>query len=118
MLNQRLVRKLCECAVDTDDPIARLGLPVSRARTPAGCDTCRGTGYRERLVLVEMLRPDSRDIGPAILGRAEAGELERLAAEEGMRTRWQRASEMVEAGGTSPAEVRRVLGFRGTREEI
>ena len=30
-----------------------------------------------------------------------------------MMTRWQRAAVAVEAGHTSPAEVRRVLGFSG-----
>jgi hypothetical protein len=39
--------------------------------------------------------------------------LERLAAEAGMSSRWQRACRAVDEGWTSPAEVRRVLGFSG-----
>jgi type II secretory ATPase GspE/PulE/Tfp pilus assembly ATPase PilB-like protein len=47
----------------------------------------------------------------AILSRGDAPRLEQLAKSAGMLTRWQRAHEAVEAGLTSPVEVRRVLGF-------
>ena len=67
IVSQRLVRKLCDCAREVDDPSARLGLPVRRARLPVGCDACGGTGYRGRLVLAEMLVPDASDLGRAIL---------------------------------------------------
>ena len=55
ILNQRLLRRLCSCAVPTNEPDARLGLAVERAMTPRGCDKCGGTGYRGRFLLVEML---------------------------------------------------------------
>jgi hypothetical protein len=45
------------------------------------------------------------------LSRSDARELERLAVEAGMVPQMQRACEAVAAGWTSPAEVRRVLGF-------
>ena len=57
-----------------------------------------------------MLLPDSDEIGRAILDRADVRRLERIAAEAGMVHRWERACIAVEAGLTSPAEVRRVLG--------
>jgi len=47
----------------------------------------------------------------AILGRKDTSVLEQHAVASGMVTRWQRAREAVQAGLTSPAEVRRVLGF-------
>jgi general secretion pathway protein E len=108
---QRLVRRLCgACAEPTRRPEDFLGLPVSRANIPRGCDACRGTGYLGRTVLAEILLPDSDEIGRAILDRADVRRLERIAAENGMVHRWERACAAVEAGLTSPAEVRRTLG--------
>lgn len=111
VLCQRLLRRLCCCARAADDTDARLGLPVQHAMVPAGCDACGGSGYRGRFLLVEMLTPQRTQLGRAILSRSDTATLERLAVRSGMITRWQRAYRAVEAGLTSPAEVRRVLGF-------
>lgn len=108
---QRLVRRLCQCARQCTSEDEKLGLPVASARLPVGCPRCTGTGYRGRLVLAELLVPGEGELGRAILSREDAPQLERLAVEAGMITRWQRARTAVEAGRTSPAEVRRVLGF-------
>ena len=62
-------------------------------------------------MLVEMLTAERTELGRAILSRSDASTLERLAVEAGMVTRWQRAHHAIRAGLTSPAEVRRVLGF-------
>lgn len=107
---QRLVRRLCECARVSEDPIAKLGLPVARSFVPVGCERCGTTGYRGRMVLAELLLPDRGELGNAILARADVGRLEQLAIQGGMITRWDRACRAVEDGQTSPAEVRRVLG--------
>ena len=111
ILCQRLLRRLCGCAKISADDDARLGLPVGVVRIPAGCTDCGGTGYRGRFVLTEMLLPRHSELGRAILSRGDARELERLAVEAGMVPQMQRACEAVAAGWTSPAEVRRVLGF-------
>lgn len=108
---QRLLRKLCVCAKPAGDAEARLGLPVEKAMVPVGCADCGGTGYRGRFVLTEMLLPQRTELGRAILSRSDAGELEQLAVQAGMITQYQRACEAVRAGVTSPAEVRRALGF-------
>ena len=111
ILNQRLLRRLCSCAKLTDDPDARLGLNVERVMTPCGCERCGGTGYRGRFLLVEMLTLSHSELTRAVLGRSETAVIERLAIEAGMMSRWQRACQAVDQGWTSPAEVRRVLGF-------
>ncbi len=111
ILSQRLVRRLCRCARECDDPTQALGLPVPRFLLPVGCDQCHGTGYHGRMVLAEMLQAERSDLGRAILDRSDAGHLEQLAVQAGMVTRWQRALESVQAGMTSPQEIRRVLGF-------
>ncbi len=111
ILCQRLLRSLCSCAREAGDTDARLGMPVEHVRVPVGCDTCGGTGYQGRFLLVEMLTPERTELGRAILSRADTTHLEQLAVQVGMVTRWQRAYQAIEAGLTSPAEVRRVLGF-------
>lgn len=77
---------------------------------PRGCDACRNTGYLGRLVLAELLLPESDEFGRAILSSADVRMLERIAVEAGMVHRWERACAAVEAGATSPAEVRRIFG--------
>jgi type II secretory ATPase GspE/PulE/Tfp pilus assembly ATPase PilB-like protein len=107
---QRLVRALCSCARESADPAARLGLPVARAWLPGGCEQCGGTGYHGRRLIAEMLLIDPEPVAAAILARGDVARLEHAAVGSGMMSRWQRAAELVEAGLTSPAEVRRVLG--------
>ena len=93
---QRLVRRLCDCALPgepTRDAYP-LGLSVSHCHGPAGCQQCAGTGYRGRALLAE-----------ARTGRLPEGESPSepfLAA----------AEQLVETGVTSPAEIIRVLGWR------
>lgn len=111
VLNQRLLRQLCECATESTDEAARLGLPVERVRLPVGCEKCRGTGYRGRFLIAEFLIPEGHAVGRSILDRDDAHEIERKAVAAGMKTRWQWAHDAVNGGVTSPAEIRRVLGF-------
>ncbi len=116
VVNQRLLRRLCDCAVEINDPQDLLGLPVARGKRPAGCPACGGSGYRGRILLAEMmaLKPAAAaELGRAILARADTTILEPLAISSGMISLRQRAVWTVENGLTSPAEVRRVLGLGG-----
>ena len=109
---QRLVRRLCDaCARETHDPSHFLGMPIEHARIAVGCPFCRGTGYRGRVVLAELLVPDDFEVSWAILSRTDLEQLETSAIKSGMVSRWERARNAVEAGLTDPSEVRRVLGF-------
>jgi type II secretory ATPase GspE/PulE/Tfp pilus assembly ATPase PilB-like protein len=108
---QRLVRTLCRCAREASSGDDLLGLCVRAARVPVGCADCAGTGYRGRAVLAEMLALDQGPLGAAVLGRADVAEIEQLAVRGGMVDRYRRALAAVESGVTSPAEIRRVLGF-------
>ena len=111
IVSQRLVRRLCECSLPIDDVDARLGLPVRVVRRPMGCAACGGTGYRGRIALAEMLTLQHNALAGAILARDDCARLEQRAVESGMTPLLRRACEAIEAGLTSPAEVRRVLGF-------
>jgi general secretion pathway protein E len=107
---QRLVRRLCDCAVASNLLEDFLGMPVRHAKLPRGCERCRGTGYQGRTVLAELLLPDTDELAGALLAKSDVRQLERAAVAAGMVDRWERALTAVEDGLTSPAEVRRVLG--------
>lgn len=111
IVSQRLVRRLCECARPATTSDELLGLDVAQARIAVGCPACSQTGHRGRLVLAEMLITDRGDLGRTILSRSEAAVIGRQAIAAGMIPLLSRARYTVEAGITSPAEVRRVLGF-------
>jgi type II secretory ATPase GspE/PulE/Tfp pilus assembly ATPase PilB-like protein len=111
ILNQRLVRQLCDCARPVTSEEGLLGLPVDEAREATGCERCRHTGYTGRLVLAEMLQADHSELGHAILSQEDASHLQQLAVENGMVTCWQRGLDVVRQGRTSPSELRRVFGF-------
>ena len=113
IVSQRLVRKLCDCSQIGSSSEERLGLPIEQWRVPVGCEECHGTGYRDRLLLSELLVPENSELRRAILAREDSDEIERLAVAGGMQTLWQARCEAIQSGRTTPAEVRRVLGFRG-----
>jgi type II secretory ATPase GspE/PulE/Tfp pilus assembly ATPase PilB-like protein len=115
---QRLARRLCSCAQPSTRPDDFLGLPVQSVKLPRGCDACRGTGYSGRTVLAEMLLPESDEMARAVLARSDVRELERVAVSAGMIDRWSRACAAVEAGLTSPGEVRRILGVARPPDRI
>lgn len=112
ILCQRLMRTLCDCGQPSQDEAAKCGLPVDTARVSVGCETCNGTGYRGRAVVSEFLRPQDGKVGPAILSRQDAGELERLAKDSGMQTQRDAAMRHVTDGATSTEEFLRVFGGR------
>ncbi len=107
---QRLVRRLCSCSVPAVASHQFLGLPVQSARLPR---RLRALPWH-RLSRPHRARgtPASRrsEIARAILARSDVRHLEQVAVEAGMIDRWERACAAVEAGLTSPEEVRRVLG--------
>lgn len=111
VLNQRLVRVLCDCSEESRDPEQKLGLDVEQFRVPRGCDQCDGTGYRGRMPIAELLTLERQTVRQAVLENRDSSSVEASAIAEGMKSRWEAAAERIEAGLTSPAEVRRVLGF-------
>jgi type II secretory ATPase GspE/PulE/Tfp pilus assembly ATPase PilB-like protein len=114
VLCQRLVRRLCDCKVSVVSSDDLLGLPVSlaQAKTSQGCQTCSHTGYRGRTVLAEMLSRADGMLAGSVLQRMDTASIEAAALAEGLVTLRHRAIESVAGGTTSPAEIRRVLGFR------
>jgi type II secretory ATPase GspE/PulE/Tfp pilus assembly ATPase PilB-like protein len=111
VVSQRLARRLCHCATTGQDPEGRAGLDVASWRIPAGCPDCGGSGYSGRVVIAELLDLENRELARAVLSRSDSLRLEEIAVAGGMTSRWRRSCQAVEAGLTSPAEIRRVLGF-------
>ncbi len=107
----KLARKLCECARLAQSPDDLLGLGVTTAKVPVGCPRCGETGYLGRTLLAEMLDTEIDGVAQAILKRTDVRGLEAEARSSGMIDARARALAAVEAGLTSPAEVRRVLGL-------
>ncbi len=106
---QRLIRRLCkECKepYDCDAETARLhGFePGQQLMRPKGCDTCRGTGYRGRVGIFEVVRITPR-MGELIQTRTPLPELRRAACEEGMKMLADSALDKVRAGLTSLEEA-------------
>jgi general secretion pathway protein E len=117
ILAQRLVRRLCPECRQPFRPLPEMAarflqLPGvdENALTlylPRGCDACKGTGYRGRLVIAEVLLMTDR-IRQAVLAHATATELGRIAVEQDMLTMYQDGLRKAAAGHTTVEEVMRV----------
>ena len=111
---QRLVRTNCPHCVHpfiaTDEALARVGIARSDASSLAkghGCERCRGTGYKGRRAIAELLRLDDtlRDL---IIARAPIGRLKHAAREAGMRPLRAAVIAAVVDGATTLEELDRV----------
>jgi general secretion pathway protein E len=116
VLAQRLVRKLCDACrepyIALPELVAQLRLPVAGAgpvtlHRARGCEACRGTGYLGRIAVMEFLVMTD-PLRRQVLRHAEAGEIHRIAAEEGMRSMYDDGLRKALAGITSIEEVLRV----------
>ncbi len=97
ILAQRLVRRVCEGCRDA----------AARAARGLGCAACRGTGYRGRVGVFELVIM-SDALKDAIVHGAARAKLKAIAEAEGMRSLKQDGWAKVEAGQTTLDEVLRV----------
>lgn len=114
VLAQRLVRRVCK-ACGNEVPISEetnrsLGLAADYLRTSMhgkGCEACRGSGYKGRQGLFELLTltETTREL---IQQRATAGAIKDKAIRGGMTTLRDDGLEKIRAGITAPDEVLRV----------
>ena len=116
VLAQRLVRRICEScrrpAELTADQRAALGdgsTALGEVWEGEGCEECRGTGYRGRTGIYELLVMEPR-LREAVLEDANisAGRLQALAQESGMRLLREDGLRLVAEGLTTAEEVLRV----------
>jgi general secretion pathway protein E len=117
ILAQRLVRMLC---THCRQPYPALPEMVEQLRlnrfTDAqpvqlfkaiGCDHCGGVGYLGRMAIMEFLVM-SDDIRRLLLKHADAGDIQRLAQQQGMDTMYEDGLRKAVAGLTTVEEVLRV----------
>jgi type II secretory ATPase GspE/PulE/Tfp pilus assembly ATPase PilB-like protein len=112
VLNQRLVRRLCDACSRLLDRGADAAPLAEMGRVAPGCEQCAGTGYRGRLLLAELLTVDA-SLRQAILARADTTALEAAAHRPERQTMRQAAERSVAAGLTAGPEIERVLGRQG-----
>ena len=116
VIAQRLVRRICErCRTatplsdETKQSLDVFGVPFTDEpyQHGEGCEDCRGTGYRGRIALFELLvmRHELRDL---ILNRASSAELKAAAAKE-MVSLQQDGLRRAREGVTTMDEVLRVV---------
>lgn len=116
ILAQRLVRVICQnCATD-DTPDAKLlaesglentDITTFRFRTGQGCGQCRGSGYKGRRALAEVLRLND-EIRTAIIGQLPTAQIKDAARRNGTRFLREAAMDLVRAGETTLQEINRV----------
>ena len=114
VLAQRLVRRICpECRTSyrpESQSVALLaGGPVGTVtlHRGSGCTVCRGTGFRGRLGLFELLTMTD-EVRDGLLQGAPLARLRALAREQGMTTLREDGWAKVQAGLTTVEEVLRV----------
>ena len=91
-----------------------LGIPTGTQifQEGSGCDACKGTGYRGRTGIHELLVIDD-DVRALIMQRSDAAAVRRLATKSGMKTLREDVAAKIIAGVTTVAEVLRV-----TQEDV
>jgi type IV pilus assembly protein PilB len=114
---QRLARRLCTyCRKPADIPpeaLIRAGFEADEldgswhTYAPIGCDHCKGTGYKGRVGIYEVM-PISDDMRQLIMREGNALDIAAQAAKEGLKTLRQSGLVKVKAGITSLEEIEAV----------
>ncbi len=101
VLNQRLVRKLCErCKKKAETGAFEAG----------GCKACFNTGYKGRVLIAEMVELDSQ-LRKAILAKADLDELESILKSRGHTNMFEDGKRLVSEAVTTADELNKVCGI-------
>ena len=122
VIAQRLVRLVCsncrEPYQPTSEQLVRMGLAPDEKVEPIyrpgakGCKACRGTGYRGRLCIHELMLMDD-EVRGLVMKNADASTIRRACVSKGMTLLRQDGAARVLAGQTTIEELLRV-----TQEDI
>lgn len=102
VLNQRLVRKLCNTCKQKIDQTGTF--------KAIGCGDCFNTGYKGRVLIAEMVQLDS-PLRKAILEKADLDELEEILKNKGHTTMLTDGQRLVNDGVTTEDELNKVCGI-------
>jgi len=101
VLNQRLLRKLCEkCKKKNDE---------SQSYEEVGCGECFHTGYHGRVLIAELVELDGQ-LRQAILQKADLDQLETILKNRGHMNMKQDGMRLVKEGITTREEITGVCG--------
>jgi type II secretory ATPase GspE/PulE/Tfp pilus assembly ATPase PilB-like protein len=102
VLNQRLVRKLCEkCKKKSSG---------DNSFEPVGCEDCLNTGFKGRILIAEMVQLDS-ELRKAILTKADIDQLENILKEKGHTNMISHGKRLIAEGLTTMDELTKVCGI-------
>ena len=116
ILAQRLVRLTCTHCAEPQYPSAAMlktsGIPAELAKeyrfvTGRGCGQCRGTGYKGRKAIAEMLHLND-EIRELIVAREPIRRIKEAARHHGTRYLREAALDLVRLGETTLHEINRV----------
>jgi general secretion pathway protein E len=112
VIAQRLVRKVCEkCSEEyVPSPSLRKSIGLEDEvvlKRGKGCRNCRGTGYKGRIAVFEVLEM-TEEIRNEVMNGASIDEIRRTAVKQGMTTLHANALLMVRNGITTPEEMLKI----------
>jgi len=116
VIAQRLIRLSCpSCRVHyapDEEELVRCGLTREAVagfdfRRGVGCGDCRGTGYRGRRAVAEILTLDDA-LAELVIERRPLRQIKEYARARGMRSLFEDALALVASGQTTLEEVKRV----------
>jgi general secretion pathway protein E len=116
IVSQRLVRLICkDCAVEfepddellNDSGLAKVDLTNFKFKMGQGCGQCRGTGYKGRRAIAEILDLND-EIRELIVTKKPIREVKEAATRYGTRYLREVAIDLVKSGETTLEEINRV----------
>ncbi len=116
VIAQRLVRILCKQCKEktTPDPVRLKDMnwegQLTECYKGKGCPNCRGTGYRGRIALIELLTI-TPELAKFIVKKADGSAMKAMALSQGMKTLKEDGLEKIRQGITSLEEVQKVAGI-------
>tara|TARA_B100000686_G_scaffold89789_1_gene96485 strand:- start:3697 stop:5367 length:1671 start_codon:yes stop_codon:yes gene_type:complete len=116
IIAQRLVRRICsECRVPyepKENELVRLGVDLENSFDcfiGKGCLSCRNTGYRGRIAIIELLTMDET-VAELVLSNAPAYVIRETAMNKGMVSMMEDGISKINSGITTISEVYETLG--------
>lgn len=119
ILSQRLVRRICANCKETytapEAVLSQFGFLSDRRDEEItlfrgkGCDVCRGTGYKGRFGIFELMTVNW-EIAALVALRAPLADIKDAAKANGMKPMREDALAKILSGQTTPEEVTRILG--------
>ncbi|MBM7541793.1 GspE/PulE family protein [Amphibacillus cookii] len=114
VMAQRLVKKVCKDCKQTRpvtpmerELFSKRDIAIERVSEGKGCDSCRGTGYRGRMAIHELLVIDDQ-MKKIMMNRASMSEIKAHVRQQGMRFLMDDGLIKVKQGDTTIEEVMRV----------